>query len=927
MKKNITNLNTKDRTNAKIKSVFFLKKAFIISCLILFFGNYSWSQVENIPCTGYNADVVANGVETSESSTTAALDVAGYVLVSNDFNPGNGVCNTANSWPATVTSLVAPNPVYTLQAANGNNSLRLTGSSSGTLTVTTPVACQSVYVLATSGQGAGNYTAIVTFSDNSTETFAGISVPDWCNASGANRASIQFWRNNRDASTSCGGDYNPYMFQSSLPIAATNQSKTIESIDFTNNTSGTILNVFAIAKGPTVISYCSSQGNNYSDEHITNINYAGINNTTVGSNYTDFTAQTANVTIGTANNLSVTILAYGSDHIYAWIDWDQDGSFGDVDESYIVGSNVSEVGPHTVSITPPAGAALGTTRMRVSVKYNGAPSSCETFSYGEVEDYSVNVTTATPCTSIPVLDATTAATTIGGSGASSGGNITSAGTGGCAVTARGVCWGTTSNPTVGASNFTTDGTGIGAFTSTITGLSPNTIYYVRSYATNGFGTAYGTEISFTTLDVCVPVTLFSEGFEGGALPTGWSQGADLSQWIFNASGNNGANPDDAHGGSNNALFKDESNDENFNTLSTPSYDLTGCTDVTLTFWHTQEIWGSDQDKLSVYYKTSSGGAWVLLASYTTSIASWTEEIIPLPNVNGTYYIGFKGNAVWGYGVCLDDVNISGCKTCTTPATPATATATATGQTTADLSWTAGTPAGSATVTYYWEVLEGATVKKSGSTTGTSASVIGLICNTTYTFTVYAKTSCDDSQSTTATSSSFTTSACDACVTPATPATAAVSNITTTGANLAWTAGSPVGSETVTYYWAVGTGSNVTYESGYTVRGSTTSLSATTAGLTCGTSYYLAVKATTDCNNTSSGYKTSNVFTTSACDACVTPATPATATVSNITTTDANLAWTAGSPVGSETVTYYWAVGTGSNVTYESGYTVRGSTTS
>ena len=177
MKKNITNLNTKDRTNAKIKSVFFLKKAFIISCLILFFGNYSWSQVENIPCTGYNADVVANGVETSESSTTAALDVAGYVLVSNDFNPGNGVCNTANSWPATVTSLVAPNPVYTLQAANGNNSLRLTGSSSGTLTVTTPVACQSVYVLATSGQGAGNYTAIVTFSDNSTETFAGISVP------------------------------------------------------------------------------------------------------------------------------------------------------------------------------------------------------------------------------------------------------------------------------------------------------------------------------------------------------------------------------------------------------------------------------------------------------------------------------------------------------------------------------------------------------------------------------------------------------------------------------------------------------------------------------------------------------------------------------------------------------------------------------
>ena len=655
-----------------------------------------------------------------------------------------------------------------------------------------------------------------------------------------------------------------------MSIAATNQSKTIKSIIFTNNTSGTILNVFAIAKGPTVISYCSSQGGT-SAEGITKVVFNTIDNSTgTSTGYSDFTATSTTVSPGLTYPLSVSVNTAGNYTQYqkVWIDWNQDGVFDTSTEEYDLGT-VSDVASGSSSLCPysitvPSDAVIGNTRMRISSKYNSGPSPCETITYGEVEDYTVKVTASDPCTSIPVLDATTAATTIGGSGASSGGNITSAGTGGCAVTARGVCWGTTSNPTVGASNFTTDGTGIGAFTSAITGLSPNTTYYVRSYATNGIGTAYGTEISFTTLDVCVPVTLFSEGFEGGA--PGWSQGGDPSQWIFNASGNNGANPDDAHGGSNNALFKDESNDENFNTLSTPSYDLTGCTDVTLTFWHTQEIWGSDQDKLSVYYKTSSGGAWVLLASYTTSIASWTEEIIPLPNVNGTYYIGFKGNAVWGYGVCLDDVNISGCKTCTTPATPATATATATGQTTADLSWTAGTPAGSATVTYYWEVLEGATVKKSGSTTGTSASVIGLICNTTYTFTVYAKTSCNDSQSTTATSSSFTTSACDACVTPATPATAAVSNITTTGANLAWTAGSPVGSETVTYYWAVGTGSNVTYESGYTVRGSTTSLSATTAGLTCGTSYYLAVKATTDCNNTSSGYKTSNVFTTSACDA-------------------------------------------------------------
>ncbi|UCH96737.1 MAG: SBBP repeat-containing protein [Candidatus Aminicenantes bacterium] len=79
--------------------------------------------------------------------------------------------------------------------------------------------------------------------------------------------------------------------------------------------------------------------------------------------------------------------------------------------------------------------------------------------------------------------------------ASGGGNVTS--DGGAPVTARGVCWSTSPNPTI-SDNFTTDGTGTGAFTSSITGLTPNTTYYVRAYATNSIGTAYGNQITFTT---------------------------------------------------------------------------------------------------------------------------------------------------------------------------------------------------------------------------------------------------------------------------------------------------------------------------------------------------------------------------------------------------------------------------------------------
>ena len=80
--------------------------------------------------------------------------------------------------------------------------------------------------------------------------------------------------------------------------------------------------------------------------------------------------------------------------------------------------------------------------------------------------------------------------------ATSGGNVTD--NGGGIVTARGVCWDTTPNPTISYNTTTNDGTGTGSFTSSIAGLTENTIYYVRAYATNNSGTAYGEELLFYT---------------------------------------------------------------------------------------------------------------------------------------------------------------------------------------------------------------------------------------------------------------------------------------------------------------------------------------------------------------------------------------------------------------------------------------------
>jgi hypothetical protein len=91
---------------------------------------------------------------------------------------------------------------------------------------------------------------------------------------------------------------------------------------------------------------------------------------------------------------------------------------------------------------------------------------------------------------------TTAVSAITSTTAESGGNVLS--DGGAPVTARGVCWSTSPNPTL-ANSVTTNGNGSGIFSSSLTGLSTATTYYVKAYAINSAGTAYGNEVNFTTL--------------------------------------------------------------------------------------------------------------------------------------------------------------------------------------------------------------------------------------------------------------------------------------------------------------------------------------------------------------------------------------------------------------------------------------------
>ncbi len=169
-----------------------------------------------------------------------------------------------------------------------------------------------------------------------------------------------------------------------------------------------VLGLFLSVKAQT---YPTSKGLNTNYEYISNVTLEYINNSTDGSDadgdgdngYDDFTNLKTNLNPGTTYTLSVTIKPDSKDYIRAWVDWNGDGDFTDAGEEYTVVDNTSSNGPFTVSITVPTTSANTNkkTRMRVSLKWSGAPASSGDFDYGEVEDYTITTYTDTDLDGIP----------------------------------------------------------------------------------------------------------------------------------------------------------------------------------------------------------------------------------------------------------------------------------------------------------------------------------------------------------------------------------------------------------------------------------------------------------------------------------------------------------------------------------------------
>ena len=239
--------------------------------------------------------------------------------------------------------------------------------------------------------------------------------------------------------------------------------------------------------------------------------------------------------------------------------------------------------------------------------------------------------TFTTLSGIPVVS-TASITNILGNGATCGGMV--AENGGLDIIARGVCWSTIHNPTVNDSH-TSDGTGLGGYSSVMVGMNHNTTYYVRAYASNSHITVYGEEVSFTTHGSSVGLYV-DLGLPSGTLWATCNVGADDPEDYGDYFAWGETQPKDAYSWSNYQHCNGS-----YNTLikycNKSSYGYNGFTDNLTTLLPEDDAatanWGAD-------WRMPTKNEWMELYQNTTHV--WTTR----NGIRGRLFVGPNGNSIF-----------------------------------------------------------------------------------------------------------------------------------------------------------------------------------------------------------------------------------------------------------------------------------------
>ena len=408
----------------------------------------SWTaSTDNVGVTGY--DIYQNG-SLLGSTTGAAASITGltastsysyYVKAKDAAGNVSGASNTVNVTTATGADTQAPTAPASLSSSNVTETTldlswnaasdnvavtgydiyqngSLLGSSTGTsaaITGLTAATSYSYYVKAKDAAGnvssASNTVNVTTATPADTQA---PSTPSSLVASAITETSLSLsWTASSDNIGVTGydvykdGAYFSTVGSASTSItgltASTSYSFYVKAKDAAGNISAASNTVNATTLTPSTggdmpTGYCASKGTNSSYEWIDLVQLGSINNVTGNDGgYADYTSMSTSIATGSSQTVYISAGFSGSSYTefwQVWIDYNRDGDFTDAGELVVSGSSSSSA---TLSgtFTVPATASIGTTRMRVTMKYNSSATSCEsTFAYGEVEDYAVNISSA-----------------------------------------------------------------------------------------------------------------------------------------------------------------------------------------------------------------------------------------------------------------------------------------------------------------------------------------------------------------------------------------------------------------------------------------------------------------------------------------------------------------------------------------------------
>lgn len=239
-----------------------IKKLLTLLCIIMvlpFCAVTAQNYQSFTVASGYNADVIANGIGPAALSTTMAVDNADFNFMANNYQVTGSVTAPAYALPATglIPSLATPGLNYQLGPLSGSNSLRIDTTTSGTLAFSNPVSATKVFVLVTSGSGISTIDAVINFSDATSQPLIAATVPDWFSGTALPTAASGFGRVGRLSDLLENPSGNPRLYQLAIDILPANQTKPITSIQFTKtSTTEGVVNVFAVSAN--VLGTCPS---------------------------------------------------------------------------------------------------------------------------------------------------------------------------------------------------------------------------------------------------------------------------------------------------------------------------------------------------------------------------------------------------------------------------------------------------------------------------------------------------------------------------------------------------------------------------------------------------------------------------------------------------------------------------------------------